>query len=313
MELVTTIIPVYNRAAMLREAVESVVAQTYRPIEIIIVDDGSTDDTGAAADALVREHAPFVRALHVEHGGPGPAREAARRVAQGDFVQHLDSDDVLLPRKFELQVAALRNAPECGAAYGWTRLRHADGRVEPAPWKRSGERIETMFPSMLTQRWWDTPTPLYRRSVIDAAGPWSTLSAEEDWEYDCRIAALGVRLAYVPEWVCEVREHAAARASGHATPAALRNRAAAHLSMLDSARRAGLDPASPEMQFFARELFHLGRQCGTAGLADESRALIDAARSISQARDIRVYQRVARVIGWRNAGRMAALRDRLRG
>ena len=306
--LVSTIIPVYNRAAMLREAVASVVAQTYRPIEILVVDDGSTDDT---ADTLAKLDG--VRALRVPHGGPGLAREAARKAARGEFIQHLDSDDLLLPRKFELQVAALRARPECGAAYGWTRLCYPDGTCEEQPWKRSGERIETMFPSMLTLRWWDTPAPLYRRSVIDAAGPWSPLSVEEDWEYDCRIAAQGVRLAQVADWVCVVREHREARASGHATPASLHDRAAAHLLMLDSAHRAQLDPASAEMQFFARELFLLARQCGAAGLADDSRNLAAAAATISAARDVRVYQRIANIIGWRNAGRLAALRDRLRG
>jgi len=310
--LVSTIIPVYNRAAMLREAVASVVAQTYRPVDIVIADDGSTDDTGAAAEELARRHAPLVRVLRVAHGGPGRAREAARQIARGEFVQHLDSDDLLLPRKFELQVAALRARPECGAAYGWTRLCHPDGRCEETPWKRSGERIETMFPSMLTLRWWDTPTPLYRRAVIDAAGPWPALAAEEDWAYDCRIAAHGVRLAWVADWVCVVREHREARASGQATPAVLHDRAAAHLLMLDAARRAKLDAASDEMQFFARELFHLARQCGAAGLAGDARSLADAAGTISAARDIRLYRRIAAIIGWRNAGCLAALRDRLR-
>jgi glycosyltransferase involved in cell wall biosynthesis len=298
---------------MLRDAVASVVAQTHRPVEIIIVDDGSTDDTAVVAGALAREHAPLVRVLRVPHGGPGRAREAARQIARGELIQHLDSDDLLLPRKFELQVAALRAAPECGAAYGWTRLCYPDGHCEEKPWKRSGERIETMFPSMLTERWWDTPTPLYRRAVIDAAGPWSDLSAEEDWEYDCRIAAQGVRLAYVADWVCIVREHPGARASGRTTPAVLHDRAAAHLAMLASARRAQLDPTSPEMQFFARDLFHLGRQCGAAGLAAESRDLVVAAAELSAARDVRAYRRVAAIIGWRNAGRLSRLRDRLRG
>ena len=309
MSLVTTIIPVFNRPAMLREAVASVLAQTHRPIEIVIVDDGSSDETGAVADALASDE---IRVVHQQNRGTGQARETAREIARGEFIQHLDSDDLLLPHKFELQVAALRAHPECGAAYGWTRLRRADGTAEAKPWKRSGERIETMFPSMLTERWWDTPTPLYRRAVIDAAGPWSPLSVEEDWEYDCRIAAQGVRLAYVAEWVCEVREHAGAHASGKATATSLRDRARAHLLMLDSARRARLDPASPEMQFFARDLFHLGRQCGAAGLAEESHRLVDASLDIADARDVRIYRRVAAVIGWRNAGYVSEWRDRFR-
>lgn len=299
--LVTTIIPVYNRPALLRDAVASVIAQTYRPIEVIVVDDGSTDETAAVADDLARTHGGVVRAMHISNGGPGIAREAGRLDARGEYIQHLDSDDILLPRKFELQVAAFEASPAAGAAYGWTRFRRRDGSVEPLPWKRTGEVIEAMFPSMLTMRWWDTPTPLYRASVIAAAGPWSNLRVEEDWEYDCRIAALGVRLAYVDDWVCEVREHEAP----YTAPAHLRDRMAAHLLILGHARRANLPYDSPEMQFFARDLFHLARQCGAAGLGAESRQLVEAARSISAARDLRMYELVARVIGWTRAARLA--------
>src|SRR5262249_49515606 len=103
--LVSVIIPVFNRAAMLVEAVTSALAQTHRPIEIVIVDDGSTDDTVRVADELANDS---VRVVHQANGGPGAAREAGRRIARGELIQHLDSDDFLLPRKLELQVAALR-------------------------------------------------------------------------------------------------------------------------------------------------------------------------------------------------------------
>jgi glycosyltransferase involved in cell wall biosynthesis len=306
--LVSTIIPVFNRPSMLREAVASVLAQTYRPIEVIIVDDGSTDDTAEVADALAYANAGVVRTIHVANAGPGLAREAGRALVRGDFVQHLDSDDILLPHKFEAQVEALRAHPECGVAYGWTHFRHRDGRVEQGPWKGSGNRIETMFPSMLVSRWWDTPTPLYRASVIDAAGPWTDLRVEEDWEYDCRIAASGVRLAYCAEWVCEVREHQLA----YVSPAALRDRARSHLLMLDHARHASLTNDTHEMQFFARDLFRLARECGAVGLDAESRRLVEAARSISNALDLRVYNVIARAAGFRSAARLATLFQRLR-
>lgn len=299
--LVTTIIPVFNRPALLRAAVASVIAQTHRPIEVIIVDDGSTDATSAVADELAREHEGIVRVIHTANGGPGSAREAGRATARGAYIQHLDSDDVLLPHKFELQVAALESAPRCGAAYGWTRFRYRGGEVEPRPWKRSGEPIPTMFPSMLTSRWWDTPTPLYRASVIAVAGPWTGLRVEEDWEYDCRIAARGVDLVYVEAWVCEVRQHEAP----YDKPEHLRDRALAHLLILDHARTFGLSNDSPEMQFFARDLFHLARQCGAAGLGGESRRLVNAARSISRARDLRLYALAGTVVGWTRAARVA--------
>jgi glycosyltransferase involved in cell wall biosynthesis len=193
--LVSTIIPVHNRPRLLREAIESVLTQSYRPIEIVIVDDGSTDETPAVAAGFASRYPDIVRVLHIANAGPGAAREAGRALARGEFLQYLDSDDLLAPTKFETQVAALRACPECGTAYGHTRA-YAIGQKPPEkPWKRTGECIATMFPSFLASRWWDTSTPLYRRDVCDRAGPWTNLCCEEDWEYDCRIARLGVRLA----------------------------------------------------------------------------------------------------------------------
>ena len=119
--LVSTIIPVHNRPALLREAVASVLAQTYRPVEIIIVDDGSTDETGREAEALAEAHSE-VRAIHRQNGGPGAARETGRLAARGEFIQYLDSDDLLLPTKFELQVAGLRQCGDCAVSYGKTRF-----------------------------------------------------------------------------------------------------------------------------------------------------------------------------------------------
>ena len=261
-ELVSTIIPVHNRARLVQEAVASVLAQTYRPIEVIIVDDGSTDDTPQAVDALMAEYPSEIRVLHQKNAGPGLAREAGRKAARGEFIQYLDSDDVLLPEKFALQVAGLYANAECGVAYGYTRYRHADGRLEPLPWKGSGERVDAMFPSFLKSRWWDTPTPLYRASVCDAAGPWTNLRLEEDWEYDCRIAALGTRLHFSEAYVAEVRDHDQGRlCRGEALdPVRLRHRALAHGLIHAHARRAGIGPDVPEMQHFARALFLLARK-----------------------------------------------------
>lgn len=314
--LVTTIIPVYNRPVMLRDAVDSVLAQTYRPVEILIVDDGSTDDTRAVADALAREHAE-VRVIHQENRGVGPAREAARLVARGEFIQHLDSDDLLYPRKFELQVAGLRAHPECGASYGWTRTREADGSDPGVPAKRSGERIETMFPAMLEQRWWHTPTPLYRASLLDRAGAWLALRNEEDWEYDARIASFGVRLHYVEDWVALVNHHGHEHLSGAGfEPRVLRDRAVAHARILAHAQRAGITDDVPEMRRYARELFLLSRQCGAAGLSEESKMLFELAREASGDRrnhmQFRIYALATKLLGWTLTGRLGVLTDRLR-
>ena len=115
--LVSTIIPVFNRAELLREAVLSVLGQEYRPIEIIIIDDGSTDCTADVADELENENPGIIRVLHIRNSGPGSAREAGRRLANGEFIQYLDSDDVLLPEKFVLQVAGLKGNLEFAISY----------------------------------------------------------------------------------------------------------------------------------------------------------------------------------------------------
>jgi glycosyltransferase involved in cell wall biosynthesis len=304
--LVSTIIPVFNRPAMLREAVESVLTQTYRPIEIIIVDDGSTDDTPRVIDELAARH-PEVRGIRLPNGGPGLAREAGRGQARGEFIQYLDSDDLLMPRKFEVQIRALEEQPECGVAYGITRYRDAAGNEIACTWKPANQIRKTILPSFLEARWWDTPTPLYRRSVCDAAGPWTSLRHEEDWEYDCRIGATGTLLAYVDEAVVEIRDHDDGRLSGGSgnKRETLRDRAEAHELIASHARRAGVPPDAPEMQTFARELFHLARQCGAAGLKLESKRLIDVARSLSPSLDLRIYDIAARLVGWQRVGRAA--------
>ncbi len=317
MSLVTTIVPVYNRAAMLREAVGSVLAQTHRPIEVIIVDDGSTDHTAAVADALAAASPGVVRVIHQPNRGVGLAREAARLEVRGDFVQHLDSDDILYPRKFELQVGGLRARPECGASYGWTRLRFPDGTLGSAPARRTGETIEAMFPAMLQERWWHTPTPLYRASLIRDAGPWLPLRNEEDWEFDARLAAAGVRLHYCPEWLCEFRHHDAPRLSARGlAPEVLRDRARAHALIFQHARRAGIGSDAAEMRHFARELFLLSRQCGAAGLPGESRTLFELAREASgpdrDRMQFRAYAAAARILGWSATGKLACLSDRMR-
>ncbi|MGH9441729.1 MAG: glycosyltransferase family 2 protein, partial [Thermoanaerobaculia bacterium] len=279
----------------------------------------STDDTPRVCDEIAALHGGTVRSLHRPNGGPGMARETGRLAARGEFIQYLDSDDRILPGKFEVQVTALSANPECDVAYGWTRYVRAGGAALPEPWKGSGRSVAAMFPSFLNERWWDTPTPLYRRCVTDAAGPWSDLRLEEDWEYDCRIASLGTRLAYCPEFVAEVRDHAEGRlCRGEALdPARLRERSRSHILSYGHARRFGIGPESPEMQEYARELFHLCRQCGSAGLVDESRELFLLAREASgskrrRAWDFRLYSFASAVLGWKNAGALACDGDRLR-
>jgi glycosyltransferase involved in cell wall biosynthesis len=318
LSLVTTIIPVYNRPGLLRDAVQSVLDQTHRPIEIIIVDDESTDDTPECIGQLVASHPDIIRSAWQKNCGPGIARETGRLLARGEFIQYLDSDDVLLPRKFEVQVRALKENPEAGAAYCFTRYRVMGEEPHPTPWKRSGITVETMFPTFLDDRWWDTPTPLYRKSVLDEAGPWTDLRLEEDWEYDCRIASLGTRLVHCKEFLVEVRDHAGTRlcCGDPYDKKRLHWRSAAHQLILGHARRFGLDVGDPHMQRFSRKLFLLARQCGAGGLTAESKALVELSKSSAdvskRGHDLRTYELLARCVGWKLMGQISCLLDKLK-
>jgi hypothetical protein len=317
--LVSVIVPVFNRATALGEAVESALAQTYPDVEVIVVDDGSTDDTPEAAAALARGAPERVRVVTRPNGGPGLAREAGRQAARGEFLQYLDSDDLLLPRKLELQVSLLRARPECGIAYGICRELLPDGTPSSRPLRPSDRPIETIFPTFLLDRFWNTLVPLYRAELCAAAGGWSALRVEEDWELDARLGALGAQLGFVPEVLAVQRNHAPDRLSSRGgNPAALRDRATARESILASARRAGMAAETPEMRHFARSIFLLARQCGGVGLAGESRRLFELARSASTPEtaaglDFRLYRLASRLVGWRLAARFGAALDRLRG
>ncbi len=311
--LVSVVIPVFNRADLVRRAVQSVMDQSYRPLEVILVDDGSTDGTAAVLDALAAEHPGVIHVIHKANGGPGLAREAGRQRARGEYIQYLDSDDELLPTKFELQVAALQAQPRCGACYGPTITRDAQGSIDRVPRKRTGERIRTMFPAFLGERVWDTSTPLFRRAAVEPAGPWQSLSSEEDWEYDCRVAALGTALAWVADPVSITHLGAPGGLSPRgALRAGMADRAIAYQSILASADRAGVGPSTPERQHFARAAFLLARQCGAAGLVQQSRELARLAaradpKQLARSLTFRLYTATARLLGWGLAGRIACL------
>jgi hypothetical protein len=315
--LVSTIVPVHNRPTLLRKAVESVLAQTYRPIEVVVVDDGSTDDTPEAAARLADRH-PEVTVIRQANQGAGAARETGRRQARGEFIQYLDSDDELLPLKFEIQVDALVDRSECGIAYGITRLVDERGCVVEPIHKWTGTAFERLLPALLVDRWWNTHTPLYRRSVCDAVGPWASLPISEDWEYEARVAALGVRLVWCPQPLSDTRRHTSARLTDMGlTPELLRAVVRVQRALWAAAVATCCDPRSVELRHFSRWAFSVARQAGRLGLEHEARAslLVAAAAARAHLRDrgeVAVYRGLVALAGPRLPGRVAAIIDGLR-
>ena len=113
--LVSVIIPVYNYARYLGEAIESVLGQTYRDVEVIVVDDGSTDQSGEVAKSFADRG---VRYFRQDHAGIGPARNAGVELAQGDFLAFLDADDRWPEEKLERQLRAFENDPALEMVFG---------------------------------------------------------------------------------------------------------------------------------------------------------------------------------------------------
>jgi glycosyltransferase involved in cell wall biosynthesis len=129
--LVSVVVPVYNRAGPLAEAVRSCIGQTWRPLEIVVVDDGSTDDVRTA----LRPFGDRVRLLRKENGGVASARNLGVAQAHGDFVHFLDSDDLLTPRAVESKVMAFVDSADAEVCYG--PVQSIDMRTTPPTVRQS--------------------------------------------------------------------------------------------------------------------------------------------------------------------------------
>lgn len=307
-DLVSIIIPTFNRAQIIGETIESALEQSHRDIEILVVDDGSTDDTDAVIRRFIARD-PRVSYHRQENRGVGTARQLGFERSRGAYIQFLDSDDLLSPRKIELQVEALKRDPGAGVAYGPTYFFH-DGWQAATPSRRTGESVEKIFPAMVAERIWQTMSPIYRREVCVAAGEWTALTSEEDWEFDTRVAALGIRAVHVPSSDSYYRiPQTPRKLTEEQLDRKFRDRAAAHLKIAEHALAAGASSRMPEVRKFARYTFFLARRCAERGLTKEAKALTRIASSLTPHLDVRAYRLLSSLIGWRRAARIAKMRE----
>jgi glycosyltransferase involved in cell wall biosynthesis len=137
-KLVSVIIPTYNRAHMIGRTIASALAQTHKQLELVVVDDGSTDGTRAVFE---REYAsdPRIRYVHRENGGPSAARNTGFAHARGDYIALLDSDDTWAPWKLQLQLGVMERRPELGMTWTDMVMIDADQRVV------DGKYLRTMY------------------------------------------------------------------------------------------------------------------------------------------------------------------------
>lgn len=197
-ETVSVVIPCYNQAHFLGEAIESVLVQTYRPFEIVVVDDGATDNT-----AEVAARYPGVRCVRQANQGLPAARNAGLGVARGAYVVFLDADDRLLPAALEAGAACLERHPEAAFVVGQRRRIAADGTPLPVPTR---PRVEgDHYVSLVRSCWITMPAMvMYRRAALDRVGGFdATQRYAEDYELYLRMT----RHARIVDHYTEVAEH----------------------------------------------------------------------------------------------------------
>ena len=208
MPKVSVVIPTFNRAHLVRESIDSVLNQTYRDIEVIVVDDGSSDDTAR----VVNSYGEPVRYLFQENKGQGAARNTGIRAAKGEYVAFLDSDDLWSPTKLERQVLLLtRNVAVpfvyCDAEY----FDDESGRLL----YRSCQLLKLyegdhVGGRLLVSNFIPAASPVVRRTIFEEVGYFDEdrlLQGSEDWEMWLRIAARHP-IAVIREPLARYRLHA---------------------------------------------------------------------------------------------------------
>ncbi len=203
---ISVVIPAHNACSTIRPTVSSVLGQTYREFELIVVDDGSTDDTAGVVESFGDDR---IVCLHVEHRERAVARNKGIAAAKGKYIAFLDADDLWLPRKLEKQLAVLEANPEIGLVYGdLYYFDDATGQDVTFFGKtRSLHRGEIALHLLLKANFIQSPTVVVPKSVFHQVGLFDPgLVPIEDWDMWLRIAA-GYPIDYVPEPLARYRLH----------------------------------------------------------------------------------------------------------
>lgn len=202
---VSVIMPVYNGRAYLRDAVDSVLAQSYRDFELIAIDDGSTDDS----PQILAEYGDRIVLVQDGRGGSAAiARNKGLRVARGRFVAFIDQDDLWLPEKLARQVAFMDAHPEFGLSF--TSLKMLQGtRTQHDDFYRSRPDLSTTptTRSLFLRNSIYMPTPIARRAIVEAVGGLDERLKMTDEFYLWLKMSLVTQIGFIPEVLAVYRWH----------------------------------------------------------------------------------------------------------
>jgi len=199
--LVSILIPAYNAEDWIADAIRSALAQTWPRLEIIVVDDGSTDRTLAIARQFESRE---VRVILQKNQGASAARNHAYSLSRGDYIQWLDADDLLAPDKVARQMAVLKDCPSKRIllSSAWGRFIHRPWQAEFVPtalWCDLSP-VEWLLRKLGQNIYMQTASWLVSRELTEAAGPWDVrLLGDDDGEYFCRVLLASEGVRFVPQ------------------------------------------------------------------------------------------------------------------
>jgi len=201
---VSVIISTYNRGSLLEEALASVMSQTYKDHEIIVADDGSTDDTLTRLERY-RDKVKVLRLVH--SGKPSVARNAAIAVATGRFLAFLDSDDTWTPTKLENQTSLLERDSSFVMTYCDATFLGENGEHIGTQSQKERLRAGHVFKDLLLGNFIPLPTVVARRDVVVEVGAFEEwLTIGEDWHLWLKLSARG-KVGFIRAPLCQIRIH----------------------------------------------------------------------------------------------------------
>src|SRR5665213_1480001 len=208
MSRISIVIPNYNRASLVGETIENMLRQSLPPHEVIVVDDGSTDDSAK----VIRSFGHRVKLIEQSNQGPGAARNRGMESSSGDFIQFMDSDDLASLNKLEIQFAAVEESGADFAYCPWVRTEFSGKKLKFAGSIMQGSAIPD-WKSMLE---WQMGSwclvfqnCLFRRAILEKAGKFRTdLMPSEDSEYLVRILLAGAHPVFTGKCLVFYRTHA---------------------------------------------------------------------------------------------------------
>jgi glycosyltransferase involved in cell wall biosynthesis len=209
--LVSILIPAYNSQEWITQTIESAIAQTWDRKEIIVVDDGSKDQTLAVAK---RFESGQIRVATQPNQGAAAARNHALSLSQGDYIQWLDADDLLHPEKVASQLAALGDTPDphmlLSGSWGYFLHSPVRARFVPTELWNDLEPVDWLIHKLSRNLFMQTGSWLVSRELSSAAGPWDTkMLSDDDGEYFCRVLRAASQIRFVPEAKIYYRESGA--------------------------------------------------------------------------------------------------------